>query len=118
MTEQEDKTPKTLWAHLRRGLRDARSWRPSSFYFLLATPLVLLLAAHMLQYRDNPKRFALVLALLFVFFGVLLIRALMDLLDITRRRLREERKSFQETLGDREFLDQLGNRLDDHNRGA
>ncbi|HNR29847.1 MAG TPA: hypothetical protein PKI11_03060, partial [Candidatus Hydrogenedentes bacterium] len=65
---------------------------------------------------DNPRRFALVLSLLFLFFGVLLVRAVMDLFEIARRRLRDERDSFRETLGEKSFTDALSRRIRERKR--
>ncbi len=103
----------TFWGHFRRALREANRRRPRSFYFLLAVPLVLLGGVHMIQYRDQPLRFALILALLFVFFGVILIQAIIDLFEISRRHYVERKQSFVETLGEQDFIHELGKRVKD-----
>ncbi len=103
----------TLWGHIRKSLREANRRRPRSFYFLLAAPIVLLGGVHMVQYRDQPLRFALILALLFVFFGVILIQAIMDLFEISRRHYAERKQSFVETLGEQDFIQELGKRVKD-----
>lgn len=108
--QSRDHPPKrtlSLGEHVRRGLREAHAWRPTSFYMLLATPVVLVLAAHMFEYRSDPLRFASVLSLLFVFFGLVAGRALLDVLQISRRRLSVQRQDWEETLGDARFLDTL-----------
>ncbi|MBI2424681.1 MAG: hypothetical protein HYV27_17760 [Candidatus Hydrogenedentes bacterium] len=104
------KAHRTLAQHVARGLQELHQWRPTSFYLLLATPLVLLLGAQLGRLRDNPGQFAFVLSLLFVFFAIVVLRALMDLLEIMRKRLREERDSFQQTLGDQGFVNALRSR--------
>lgn len=86
-------------------------WRPISFYLLLAIPIVMLLGLQMITSFDNPRRFALVLSLMFLFFGILVLRAIMDLFEIARRRLREERNSFRDTLGEKTFTDALHSRI-------
>lgn len=103
----------TFWGHVRKALREANRRRPRSFYFLLAAPVVLLGGVHMVQYRDQPLRFALILALLFVFFGVILIQAIMDLFEISRRHYAEYKQSFVETLGAQDFIHELGKRVKD-----
>lgn len=105
----EIKASKTLSEYVRNALREARARRPASFYFLLAIPLVLILGVHMIEFRENPVRFLLVLSLLFLFFGIVALRAVADLFDIARRHVRE--KPFQETLGDADFISELGNRV-------
>ncbi len=99
-----------------RETRQSRRWRPLSFYLLLAVPIVMLLGLQMAFSLDNPRRFALVLSLLFLFFGVLLVRAVMDLFEIARRRLRDERDSFRETLGEKSFTDALSRRIRERKR--
>ncbi|MBP8128386.1 MAG: hypothetical protein KA184_02315 [Candidatus Hydrogenedentes bacterium] len=99
-----------------RKTQSSRRWRPVSFYLLLIIPLVMLLGLQMVTSRDNPRRFALVLSLMFLFFGILLLRAVMDLFDIARRRLREERDSFRDTLGDKSFTNALRRRIRERKR--
>ena len=105
----------TLRGYFREALRQANAWRPVSFYFLLAIPVVLLLGAQMFRFEDNPARFALVLSLTFVFFGIVLLRAVMDLFEISRRSLREHRNTWAETLGEAEFIQELGGRVREEN---
>jgi hypothetical protein len=81
--------------------------RPASFYLLLTIPVVLLLALHLFQSAEDPRRLALGLSLLFLFLGVLLIRALLDILALVRRLVSEHHRSYQETLGDEAFLESL-----------
>lgn len=103
---------KTLGEHLRDGFVAAHRRRPVSFYMLLITPLVLVLGVQMAQFRDEPWRFASVLALLFAFCGVVLFLAIMDIFAISRRHLREHREAFRETLGEEAFFKELGSRVD------
>lgn len=87
-----------------------RPWRPASFYLLLATPIVMLLGLQMITAWDNPKRVALVLSLMFAFFGIVMLRGVMDMFEIARRRFREDRDAFRDTLGNRAFTRELGRR--------
>lgn len=93
-----------------RPPRTSRMPRPVSFYLFLAIPLVLLLGLQMTMSMDNPKRFALVLSLMFLFFGIVLLRAVMDVFDIARRNVRGKRDAFRDTLGDEKFARKLGER--------
>ena len=87
--------------------------RPTSFYLLLAMPLVLLLGLHTLLNPGAPARVALGLCCLLVFFFVALCRALVDLLEILRSHLTESRLTYQETLGETSFVRALGARHQD-----
>lgn len=70
----------------------------------------MLLGLQMITAWDNPKRVALVLSLMFAFFGIVMLRGVMDMFDIARRRMREDRDVFRDTLGDRAFTEELGRR--------
>lgn len=86
-------------------------WRRSfSFYMLLTMPLVLMLALPLLMKQHRAAYFATILTLLFVFFGVVLLRAVMDIFEISRKQLSEDRRNFQNTLGEDGFMHALGNR--------
>lgn len=110
--KDEIKKSLTLREHFARGLRKAHQWRPTSFYLLLATPVVMLLGVQMIEFRGEPKRFVLVLALLLLFFGIVFLRAIMDIFEILYRRHAEERKGYIETIGDTEFVEELGSRVE------
>ncbi len=107
----DNKRPKTLWGYVRKGFVDAHQRRPISFYLLLLIPVVLLLGAHIGTYRQSPLRFAGLLSLMLVFFGVVVARAVNDLFALCRKHLREKRAVYQETIGDPEFAETLGARV-------
>ncbi len=44
------------------------------------------------------------------------MHALLDLMSISRRRLREERDAFRDTLGERSFMRELGRRVNERKR--
>ena len=48
---------------------------------------------------------------MFVFFCVVVWRASVEMVDIIRRGYREERELFRNTLGSREFAEELGKRV-------
>jgi len=103
---------KTLWVYFREGLKRANAQRPMSFYLLLAIPVALVLGAEVLRSSDTPKRFALYLGLLFLFLLAVLICAVADFFDIARKHLSESRGVFRATLGEAEFVNRLGERVD------
>lgn len=103
----EPRPVRSLRQHLWQGMAAAHRRRPASFYLLLTIPVVLLLALHLFETAADPRRLALGLSLLFLFLGVLLIRALLDILFLIRRLVSEHRKTYRETLGDEAFLEAL-----------
>ncbi len=103
---------KTLREHFIDGLKAAQKRRPTSFYMLLITPVVLLLGVKMAQYRDEPWQFAGMLTLLFLFCGAVLLLAVIDIFEISRRHFREHRNAFRETLADENLYKKLANRTD------
>ena len=104
------KPRKSLWAHFREGARKAHSERPASFYLLLAIPVVLLLGARMTRSLDNPVRFAFYLSVVFVFFLVVILRAVVDFFEIAKRHFHEREQLFRTTFGDEEFIAQVKER--------
>lgn len=90
--------------------------RPVSYFLLLAIPVVLMLGLQLAVQRDDPRRFVLVLSLMFAFFGIVLIHAVLDMFSIARRRLREERDAYRATLGETDFARELGRRVNDQKR--
>ena len=62
------------------------------------------LGSRMAFVRDDPKRFALFLLLLFVFFFFVLARAVVDFVEIVRKHFTEREELFRTTLGEEEFV--------------
>ena len=83
---------------------------------LLAIPVVLLLGLQLAVHKDDPRRFALILSLLFAFFGIVLIHAVLDMFAIARRRLKEDREAYHDTLGQSDFARELGRRVNARKR--
>ena len=102
MSPQSDtpEPPKTLSGHFLKALREAHAWRPISFYLLLTIPIVLVLAVPLFPVREHPGRFALHLALLFIFLFVIIFRAALDSAEIMRRHHAEHQKAFRQALGE------------------
>lgn len=111
---QEDEAAYRPAMTLRRAfasaLRERRAWLPVSFYMLLAIPVVLLLGLPLFR-NATPMRFAMVLSILFIFLGIVLIRAVMDIFELTRRHYREHRAAYVETVGESGFVADLGARV-------
>ncbi len=103
----EQRPIRTLKQHFWEGIKNAQRRRPLSFYLLLSIPVVLLLAVHLFRAREDPHQLALGLSILFIYLGVVLIGALLDMLSIIRTSLSAARRSYKETLGDDEFLAEL-----------
>ena len=72
---------------------------------------VLCLGAPMLRATGDPKRFAFYLSLFFVFFLVVLCRAVYDLFEIAQRHFKEKENLYRTTLGEQEFVAQLSERI-------
>jgi hypothetical protein len=104
-------SPKTLWSHVRNVLRARSRYRPVSLFLLFAIMIVALLGVQVIDIRDNPKKFALFLSLNFLFFFVVIWRAIIDCFEILKRSLKDRRDVYDATLGDREFTAELGRRI-------
>ncbi|MCH8204844.1 MAG: hypothetical protein IID09_06740 [Candidatus Hydrogenedentes bacterium] len=96
-----------VWEAVRRSARE----RPVSFYLLLAMVVMLVLGGQIVYVKDNPKQFAIFLSLYFLFFFVLIFRAVLDAFDIARRHFRKRESLFKETFAADGFAERLGNRV-------
>lgn len=110
-SEKEPRPPRGLWAHFKEAFIQAHRRRPLSFYLLLLIPVVLLLGAHMGAYRDAPRRLALLLSLMLVFFWVISAWALDDFIRLYRKHRADKHAVWLETIGDRDFAQELGDRV-------
>lgn len=99
---------KSLGERLRVGMRRCVANRPPSFYLLLAMIVMLVLGARIIQVRDDPRQFALFLSLYFIFFFVLIFRAVFDAFEIARDHFRKKEGLFRETFAADGFADRLG----------
>lgn len=98
------------------ALRSANKRRPASVYLLFAILLVVLLGVQIVYVWDNPKQFALFLSLNFLFFFVVMFRAIVDFFEILRSHFREQENLFRNTLGEKEFVARLGKRVSDSHK--
>lgn len=90
--------------------------RPTSYYLFFAMIVVVLLGLQVVYIREDPRRLGLFLALNFAFFVVVIGVALGDVLGIVRAAFREREKSFSATLGEKQFVENLRERVDSRRR--
>lgn len=107
----EFKPVNSLGTHIAKAWRDIQKSRPKSFYLLLAIIVVLLLGLQMATLRDSPRQFALVLSLMFIFFGAVMVFAVLEFGEIVRKHLKDRRELFRSTLGEPEFIAELGKKI-------
>ncbi len=103
--------PKTLGMHVRKVLREMNRRRPASAYLLVAMIIVLLLGNQIVHVRENPKLYTVVLSLMFVFFFVVILVAVIDCVEIVKRSFAEHHKLYQSTRGEKDFAAELGRRV-------
>ncbi len=114
LTEHYQPSP-TLREHFRRAFRELNARRPFSVYLLLAILIVVLLGSQIVYVREDPKRFASFLTLNFVFFFLVLYRAIVDFFEIARNHFREKESLFRSTIGEPEFAQELGKSVAEKN---
>lgn len=110
-SDLEPKPVMTLGMHVRKVWKDLSRGRPASFYLLLAIIVVMVLGLQIAQYRDDPKRSVFVLCCLFVFFFAVMVFAVLEAGQIVRRHLHDKRELWRSTLGEEQFLAELGKRV-------
>jgi len=113
-----DDRPRTLRAHLLQGFLRWRPRRPVSLFLLFAMLIVLLLGVQIVYIKEDPKRFAFFLSLYFLFFLVVIARAVVDFFDVIREHMREREGLFRETFAKDGFADELGARVGKGNRDS
>jgi len=104
-------TSKTLWEHVWRAWGRFHAGRTVSLFLLIAIVVVLLLGTQIVHLRDNPRGFALVLILMFVFFFVAMFLAIVEIVDIRRQHFAERERLYRTTLGEEEFVRELRSRV-------
>jgi hypothetical protein len=118
MTDGSQEPPESSarpWRYyVTRAARNISKWRPASFYLLLAILIVTVLGLGIIRVRDDPQQFAIYLILLFVFFFVVIARAIMDCMEIWRRSFSEHQRLYKDTLGEDEFVGKLSRSVDHH----
>lgn len=82
-----------------------------SFYLLLAMLAAVLMGGPLARAKGDPKMFALALSLSFLFFFVIIVRAIMDFFDLSKGFFAEREQLFKTTLGEPGFVEQLAQRV-------
>ena len=85
--------------------------RPVSFYLLLAMVVMLVLGGQIVYVKDEPKKFAIFLSIYFLFFFVLIFRAVLDAFEIARDHFRKSEGLFRDTFAEDGFSERLGERV-------
>jgi len=107
----KDSMPDTVSGLFWRGFRAWRPLRPVSLFLMGAMLVVLILGAQVWYVIDDPKGFAFFLSLYFVFFLVVIGRAVADMLDIAREHVRDRERIFKDTFANDGFAQELGQRV-------
>lgn len=107
----EMKRPKTLWDHVWKALRTIHSEHTISFYLVFAVFIMLLLSTRLTYVLKDPRLLAFYLSLYFLFFFVVMYRAIVDFFEILRTHYRESNQIFQSTIGDKKFIEELGEKV-------
>lgn len=113
MNDDERSQPesRSLWEHVCCAYARIHARRTISFYLFFLVLIGLLLSTQLIYLRDSPRRFFVVLALLFILFFAVIFRAVVDCFDIARRHYAEHEEIYRETLGDTDFAKELGERV-------
>jgi len=112
--DTDPKPPATLGGHVFGAMRRINRRRPMSFYLLLAMVAAVLMGAPMVWARNDPKKFALCLSLSFIFFFVILVRAIVDFFELGKQFFSEREQLFKTTLGEPDFVELLSQRVNGH----
>lgn len=107
----EPNPPVTFAGIFARELRAWRPRRPVSLFLMGAMLVVLILGAQVWYVIDDPKGFAFFLSLYFVFFLVVIGRAVADMFDIAREHMRDRERIFKDTFATDGFAEELGQRV-------
>ena len=108
--------PKTLWMHIRNAWEKISASQPVSFYLLLAIIVVLVLGLQIVHFRDDPRRFAFFMTLFLIFFFAVLVRAIVDFIEIVKQWFTERERLYRLTLGEKNFVDKLGRGVEEQRR--
>jgi hypothetical protein len=85
---------------------------------MVAMIVVLVLGVQFVYVRDDPRRFAIFLSMYFIFFLVVIARALVDFFDVIREHVREREGLFRETFAKDGFSEELGRRVSKGDPGS
>lgn len=111
-------TPEPLWRYMLRAFTRAHRRRPVSFYLIFAIFIVAVLGLQVVYAANDPRKLAFFLTLNFIFCFVVMYRALADAVDILSEHRRAKRKLYENTLGDKYFTHELGDRVEKQRQAA
>ncbi len=114
----EQESPVTFAGVLMRAVRGWRPRRPVSLFLMGAMLVVLILGAQVWYVIEDPKGFAFFLSLYFVFFLVVIGRAVADMFDIVREHVRDRERIFKDTFANDGFAQELGQRVSKGDRSS
>lgn len=101
----------SLWRYFARAFVRSHQRRPVSFYLLLALIAISVLGVQLYSIQDNPRELAFFLTLNFIVCFVIVYRAIADAFDILRDHRAAKRELLRETLADKGFSRELGDRV-------
>lgn len=107
-----------LGALIWERLRNRRPRHRVSLLLMIAMTVVLLLGVQLVQVQDDPKRLAWFLSLYFVFFLIVIGRAVFEMFDIVREHIRERESVFKATFHEGDFPGELGRRVGKSDAGS
>ena len=82
-------------------------FRPVSIMVLAAIVVMVFMGLNYIFVKDNPERFAGFLMMNFLFFFIAVVLAIDDIVRIITASVKQRREIYRETLGDKEFCNQL-----------
>jgi len=82
-------------------------FRPVSIIVLAAIVVVVFMGLNYIFVKDNPERFAGFLMMNFLFFFIAAVLAIDDIVRIVSASVKRRREIYRDTLGDKEFCNQL-----------
>ena len=119
MTERSpDLMPQGIGARVWAQLARRRPRHRVSMFLMLAMTVALVLGVQIVEIRDDPKRLAWFLALYFVFFLMVIGRAVFELFDIVREHVRDREAIFRRTFAEGDFATELGRRVGKSDAGS
>ncbi len=101
--------------------RRLTQWRPRqrvSLFLMIAMIVALLLGVRIIEVRGDPRGLAWFLALYFVFFLLVIGRAVFELFDIVREHVRDREAVFRTTFAEDGFSGELGRRVGKSDGGS
>ncbi len=116
--ESRNPNDRGLGALFLARLRQRGSRHRVSLLLMIAMTVVLLLGVQFVEVRDDPRRLAWFLTLYFVFFLIVIGRAILEMFDIVREHVRERESAFRKAFHEGDFPEELGRRVNKADAGS